>query len=362
MNTLIVATRKALLLYRRSDTGWQLERQAHPGIPCTYAFCDARNQTLWAALDHGHWGQKLHRSRDRGATWEEIAAPKYPEGEKAHVYGGETKAASLEYIWVMATGGLDEPERLYIGTNPGGLFTSVDGGDSWSLVEGLWNHPSRMLWFGGGRDTPGIHSIMVDPRDSSRVQVGISCAGVFETRDGGENWRPQNEGVRCDFLPQDQAKVGHDPHFVAACPSHPDVLWQQNHCGIFRSTDGGETWSDCAPLGTVPFFGFPVAVSQDNPDTAWVVPAISDEVRMAVDGRMRVCRTDDGGKTWREQTAGLPQERCFDLVFRHAMDLTGTTLAMGSTCGNLWISEDGGDQWQVLEHHLAPIYSVRFAP
>lgn len=287
MNTLIVATRKALLIYRRSADGWSLSAEAFPGVPCAYAFCDARNNTLWAALDHGHWGQKLHRSRDRGLSWEEVPAPSYPDGLEVRISGTQTKAATLENIWVMAPGGRDEPGRLYLGTNPGGLFTSRDGGDTWALVEGLWEHPSRKDWFGGGRDTPGIHSILVDPRDSLRLQVGISCAGVFETRDGGGTWTPQNAGVRCDFLPSPSAVVGHDPHFVAASRSDPDGLWQQNHCGIFRSRDGGASWDDCAPPGSVPYFGFPVAVSDTTPETAWVVPAISDQQRMAVGGRMR---------------------------------------------------------------------------
>jgi len=362
VNTLIVATRKALLLYRRTDLGWTLERECFPGVPCSYAYCDPRNQTLWAALDHGHWGQKLHRSRDRGATWEEIPAPKYPDGAQVLVEGGDNKPATLEYIWVMAPGGADEPERLYMGTNPGGLFASDDGGDTWSLVLGLWDHESRDKWFGGGRDTPGIHSILVDPRDSARIQIGISCGGVFESRDHGATWRAQNAGVRCDFLPDPTATVGHDPHFVAASRADPDALWQQNHCGIFRSRDGGETWEDCAPPGSVPYFGFPVAVSDTDANIAWVVPAVSDEQRMAVGGRLRVCRTVDGGRTWRDQREGLPQARCYDLVFRHALDLAGDVLAMGSTSGNLWVSHDGGEHWQALEHHLAPIYSVRFAP
>ncbi len=359
---LLVATRKALLIYRRTGGTWSLERACFEGVPVSYAFCDTRSGTLWAALDHGHWGQKLHRSVDGGATWEELQAPKYPESATLKGGDGDRRPATLEYIWCMAAGGADEPGRLYIGTNPGGLFTSNDGGDTWVLVEGLWNHESRDQWFGGGRDTPGIHSILVDPRDSLRIQIAISCAGVFESRDGGGTWRPQNKGLRADFLPDDSVDVGHDPHLLAACPADPDQLWQQNHCGIFRSRDAGATWEDCAPEGTVPYFGFAVAVSETDPETAWVVPAISDQRRMAVGGRMRVCRTTDGGRTWQDQTRGLPQARSYDLVFRHALDLSGSHLAMGSTSGNLWVTADGGEHWHALEHHLAPIYSVRFAP
>jgi photosystem II stability/assembly factor-like uncharacterized protein len=356
-NTLMLGTRKGLITYERGTTGWKLKDTSFLGIPVSLTHVDSRSATWWACLDHGHWGRKLHRSKDRGNSWEEVAAPKYPEG--AEVKSGV--AAAVRYLWAFAEGGSDKEQTLYVGTEPGGLFESTNGGESFSLVESLWNHPSRIdHWFGGGRDHPGIHSIVVDPRNSDHIYIGISCAGVFETWDRGKTWSVKNQGLRADYLPDPQAEVGHDPHLLVACHSQPDVLWQQNHCGIFRSTDGANTWNDITDPEGPAKFGFAIAVAEDNPDRAWVVPAISDEVRVAVDGAMCVCRTDDGGQSWTDFRAGLPQTDCYDIVFRHALDVQGDTLSFGTTTGNLFLSNDRGEHWDCLNSTLPMIYSVAF--
>jgi len=224
-------------------------------------------------------------------------------------------------------------------------------------VKGLWNHPSRPEhWFGGGRDEPGIHSILVDPRDEKRILVGISCAGVFETKDGGRTWAPRNAGLKARYLPNPDVEVGHDPHLVAWCASDPDALWQQNHCGIFKST-----WVEVTQRKGPARFGFPIAVDAGDPKTAWVIPAVSDECRTAVGGALCVARTENGGKKWEMLRDGLPQEDCYDIVFRHALDLSGDTLAFGSTTGNAYWSDDRGESWREIGHNFPPIYSVRFA-
>lgn len=357
-STLILGTRKGLLCLERKGKEWRVAQEAYRGIPVTYATTDPRTGLLWAGVGHGHWGVKLYRSRDLGATWEEVPAPKYPAG--AEIKAGQP--ATLSYLWMLAPGGMDQPDRLYAGTEPGGLFQSDDGGKSFDLVEGLWNHPSREeQWFGGGRDHPGIHSIIVDPRDSQRLLVGVSCAGVFETRDGGRSWEPRNQGLYASFLPDPQAEVGHDPHLLVACPGHPDLLWQQNHCGIFRSTDGSRSWQDVSQPGGPAYFGFPIAVDHHDPETAWVVPAISDDMRMAIDGALCVCRTEDGGKSWTALRAGLPQQGCYDVVYRHALDISEDRLAFGTTTGNLFVSDDRGESWDCPGNYFPPIYSVRFA-
>lgn len=366
---LLVGTRKGLLTFRPRPTGWALSSVDFAGVPVEYATRDARDGTLWAALDHGHWGPKLHRSTDDGASWSEVRAPAYPEGESFRdPWTGKTDAATLVHIWTLAPGGRDEPGRVYAGTNPGGLFRSDDNGDSWSLVRGLWDHPSRLGvdggrpgWFGGGRDTPGLHSISVHPADSRRIIVGVSCGGVFETTDGGATWTARNQGLPAPALPDPEGETGHDPHHILRVASAPDVLWQQNHSGVFRSTDGGRAWTDVSETDGPVRFGFPIAVDPTDPERAWVVPATSDTERNAVGGRLLVCRTDDGGRSWRQLTAGLPQETAFDLVYRHALDHSGGRLAFGSTTGNLFWSDDSGESWVALGHHLPPIYSVRFA-
>ena len=231
---------------------------------------------------------------------------------------------------------------------------------SWAIVDGLWDHPSREKnWFGGGRDQAGLCSLVIDPRNSNHLFAGISVGGVYESVDGGETWQGRNKGLRADFLPEPFAEYGHDPHCLVAAPSNPDVLWQQNHCGVFRSVDAGQTWSDVSQGGVK--FGFPIVVDEQDPDTAWVVPGVSDEERVAIDGALFVGRTEDGGQTWQHLRNGLPQENCYDIVFRHALDLDGDRLVFGSTCGNLFYSEDRGDSWQSLGNYFPPIYSVRFA-
>ncbi len=357
-STLLLGTRKGLVVYRRKDAGWNIESLHFEGFPVSIAYADERHGRWWACLDHGHWGIKLHHSSDRGQNWEEVAAPAYPEA--AEVKDGV--AATTRYLWAMQQGGAGNPNRLWIGTEPGGLFRSEDAGSSFQLVESLWNHPSRKEhWFGGGRDNAGIHSVLVDPRDEDHIFVGISCAGVFESKDAGQSWEVRNKGLRADFLPNPTAEVGHDPHILKAAPSNPDVLWQQNHCGIFRSIDGATNWQDVSQEGGPANFGFALAIADDNPDQAWVAPAISDTNRIAFDKALCICRTDDGGKTWKASRKGLPQEQCFDIVYRHALAASFDEVVFGTTTGNLFFSNDRGESWEVLSNYLPMVHSVQFA-
>ncbi|MEK7254070.1 MAG: sialidase family protein, partial [Bacteroidota bacterium] len=332
-SSLLLGTRKGFIAYQLKNGRWQMENFSFPGVPVSIAFADERNGSWWACLDHGHWGVKLHRSLDRGATWQEVAAPAYPQGEEVK----EGVPATTRYLWAMAHGGKNFPSKLWVGTDPGGLFVSEDGGENLNLNEPLWHHPSRKDgWFGGGRDLPGIHSILVDPRDENHIFVGVSCAGVFETTDAGKTWEARNKGLRADYNPDPYPEFGHDPHIIVAAPTNPDALWMQNHCGIFRSTDGAKIWQFVSePKEEGPaHFGFAIAVADDNPDQAWVAPAVADENRIAVNGALCICRTDDGGKTWQAKRKGLPQEGCFDIVYRHALATSGEALAFGTTTGN----------------------------
>ena len=262
----------------------------------------------------------------------------------------------------MASAGDDKPGQLWLGTIPAGLFLSTDNGDSFELNRPLWNQPSRKeQWFGGGFDYPGIDSIIVDPRDSDHIFVGISCAGVFESTDAGKSWEVRNKGLVATFLPDPHAEIGHDPHMLVACQSNPDYLWQQNHCGIFKSEDGAKTWQDVSQKEGPANFGFAMAVNDENAEQAWVVPAVSDEIRVALNESLVVCRTDDGGKTWNEFRTGLPQQSCFDIVYRHGLDTTENHVAFGTTTGNLFLSNDYGESWNCINHFLPMIHSVTFA-
>ena len=269
----------------------------------------------------------------------------------------DDKPASLKYIWAVAKRG----NQLLLGTDPGGLFESSDNGNSFSLNRGLWDHPSRKGWFGGGRDNPGIHSICVDPRDENHIYIAISCAGVFETTDGGSTWNPRNKGLKADFLPDPDSEIGQDPHLTVMCPNNPDVMWQQNHCGIFRTTDGAKNWEEITDKNGPADFGFAIEVHPENENMAWVIPGVSDGVRVAIDGKLQVCRTDDGGKTWKSFSNGLPQENCYDIVYRHCLDYNGEDLVFGSTTGNVFVSNDMGENWKCISNYLPMVYSVCLA-
>jgi hypothetical protein len=364
MSQLLVSTRKGLFALERASRGqWRVRHTAFLGDRVSLTLADARDGTWYAALDHGHFGCKLHRSEDRGATWTEIAAPAYPpvpEGVKDVGADGREVPWSLKLIWALAAGGADEPGALWCGTIPGGLFRSADRGSSWQLVTSLWQHPDRKEWFGGGYDLPGIHSIVVDPRDSRRVIVAVSCGGVWQTRDRGETFSLCAKGMTADFMPPERREDERiqDVHRLVQCPSAPERLWAQHHNGVFRSIDDAASWHAIQVPPSV--FGFAAAVHPRDPDTAYFVPAIKDEHRIPVDGAVVVARTRDGGASFDMLRQGLPQEHAYDLVYRHglAIDATGEVLAMGSTTGNLWVSEDAGDSWTCVSHHLPPIAAV----
>lgn len=359
-NKLLVGTTKGLVVFERSDYSWKITKVHFTGLPVSMVYVDSRTNTWWAGLAHRHWGQKLHYSTDEGQQWQSVATPKYPA--LAEVKPG--KRATLKKIWTMSQAGPDKPGQLWLGTEPGGLFVSTDNGQHFELVESLWNHPSRIdenQWFGAGRDFPFIHSIAIDPRNSDHVYIAVSCAGVFETRDGGTSWAPRNKGLVAAYLPNPHVEVGHDPHLLLICQSEPEVIWQQNHCGIFRSTNAGASWDNVTDPRGVADYGFALAIDHEDPDRAWVIPAVSDEVRVAHGLALCVCRTEDGGNTWEPLREGLPQEHCFDIVFRHSLAVNKNTLVFGTTTGNLYISEDFGEHWHCLSSNLARVDYVTFA-
>ena len=354
-----VATRKGLITLAHSgDARWRIEQTDFLGDPVTMVLPDARDGTMYAALRLGHFGPKLRRTRD-GKAWEECATPAFaPAAADA-----TEKPASVDQIWSLEAGGRNEARTLWAGTIPGALFHSRDGGDTWTLVESLWNRPERKEWFGGGYDQPGIHSICVDPRDARHVAVALSCGGVWVTADAGASWHPRAQGMRAAYMPPERAFDPNiqDPHRLVQCQANPEVYWVQHHNGIFRSTDGAASWHEITQVKPSAF-GFAVAVHPQDPDTAWFVPAVKDECRVPVDQKLVVTRTRNGGKSFEVLYLGLPQEHAYDLVYRHGLDVdaSGKRLVLGSTTGNLWLSEDEGDSWHSLAAHLPPIYAVRF--
>ena len=358
-----VASRKGLFAFRRRGSGWNAGAPAFLGQPVTAVLADARDGGLYAALRLGHFGVKLHRSDDGGATWRELAAPAFPALVPAGAASADS-APAVDMIWTLVAGGSDEPGVLWAGTLPGALFRSADRGETWSLVESLWNQPARKDWSGGGYDFPGIHSIVVDPRDQRRLTIGVSSGGIWKSDDAGKSWQQTGKGLRAEYMPEAKAfdPAVQDPHRLAQCPARPDRVWCQHHNGIFRSDDAGATFTEIRPVAPSAF-GFAVAAHPRDPDTAWFVPAVKDECRVPVKGRLVVNRTTDGGRSFTALGDGLPADHSYDLVYRHALDIdaSGERLAIGSTTGNLWTSDHGGERWRHLAGHLPPIAQVAFA-
>ena len=366
MSTFYVGTRKGFFPFSKTDTGWTMGEPSFLGDSVPMFLPDPRDGTLYAAVEHGHFGTKMHRSENAGSTWTELDPPTYPPKpddvpDTINTMSQKVIPWSLEKVWSLEPG---KDGSLWCGTIPGGLFQSTDRGSSWELNRALWDKPERSQWFGGGYDNPGIHSIEVNPADQDDIAVAISCGGVWRTRDGGKSWNQSAHGMFYEFVPGERETNPEiqEPHRTVRCPSAPDQMWTQHHGGIFRTTNDSETWDyidDVAPSG----FGFAVSVHPKDPETAWFVPAKKDEFRYPTDGKLVVNKTTDGGKTFISHDTGLPPSPAYDLVYRHGLDVddSGDLLVMGSTTGSIWISEDGGESWENLSTHLPPIYCVRFA-
>jgi hypothetical protein len=353
---LLISTRKGLFEARKNGGGWEIARRSFLGSPVTLTLADPRDGALYAALDLGHFGVKLHRSDDGGETWEEIAAPSY-EG-----VGDGEDAPSLKLIWALEPGGADEPGVLWAGTIPGGLFKSEDRGASWALNKPLWEAPEREFWFGGGADQPGIHSISVDPRNSKVITLAVSCGGIWQSEDGGSTWNLGGKGLWAAYVPpgEEQDLRSQDVHMISRCTAAPDTIWVQHHNAAFKTDVGYKEVEEIKPEPSV--FGFAVAAHPKDPKTAWFVPGVKDEFRYPVDGKLVVARTMDGGKSFEQLSNGLPDVEAYDLVYRHGLDVdeTGDRLAFGSTTGGVWITENGGDEWSELPARLPPVYAVRW--
>ena len=356
-----VATRKGLFEMRQRRGDWAIERVSFLGEPVSMLLPPQASGRMLAALNLGHFGVKLHASDDAGVSWHELAAPVYPPQPEGEPVAGV--AWKLVQIWALEAGLGAAGGTLWAGTLPGGLFRSNDGGESWQLVDALWNQPGRAEWFGGGYDVPGIHSICPHPLLPAELLVGISCGGAWVSRDDGASWQVQADGMRAAYMPPDLAENPNtqDPHRIVRSPAQPDLLWCQHHGGIWRSGDNARSWQEVtgAPGSS---FGFAVAAHPEQANTAWFVPAVADQQRVPARGALAVNRTRDGGRSFEALRAGLPQRDCYDLVYRHglAVDASGGRLLMGSTTGNLWASDDGGDRWVMVPVNLPPIHAVRF--
>jgi hypothetical protein len=366
----MVATRKGAWLYHgeSSRRSWRADGPHFLGHIISHVVLDPRDgRTLLAAAKTGHLGPTIFRSTDLGRHWKEAARP--PAFPKAQ--GGEPGRVVDHTFW-LTPGHAGEPKTWYAGTSPHGLFRSEDGGDSWAPVAGLNDDPQYRKWMGGPQDGtpdgPKLHSIIVDPRDAAHLYVGMSSGGVHESRDGGRSWTPLVQGLEV-VEDLDPANITfHDPHCVRLCPSNPDRLYQQNHCGIYRIDRPANDWRRIGKSmpKRVGDIGFPMVVHPRDADTAWVFPMDGTSVwpRTSPQGVPGAYITRDGGKSWQRLATGLPEGQAWWTVKRQAMaadsqDPVG--LYFGTTSGELWSSRDEGERWRCMARHLPEIYAVEAA-
>jgi photosystem II stability/assembly factor-like uncharacterized protein len=348
---ILVGTRKGLFLLRGDDgrREWRLEGPMLPGWEIYHAILDPRDGVVYACTNSFAYGPTVHRSRDLGKTWERAESLGLPEN-------GELK---LERTWHVEPGHEEEPNTLWLGGAPGVLFRSDDGGKTWEPNRGLLEHPTRERWQPGAGGMC-CHSIQLDPGDHRRIIVGISAAGVFRSEDGGESWAPANKGTAADFMPDKYPEVGQCVHKVLLHSERPGRLWQQNHCGVYRSDDYGESWERLDGNGLPSDFGFGLALHPRDPDAAFVVPEESAENRVTTDGRLGVWRTRDGGSTWELAADGLP-EPAWVAVLREGMASDGLDPAgiyVGAQSGSIFVSPDEGASWLEAARDLPPVLSV----
>ena len=264
---LIAGTDKGLLVYQKQDRKWKLLDITFVGLPIGAFLQDLTNR-WWVAINHKHWGSKLYVSDNQGENFREVKVPTFPK----------ESGYTLKSIWTIEMQQIGPIERLYIGTEPAAIFYSDDLGESFQELIGLSTHPSRSSWQGGGKGSknPFLHTILFHPVNSNHLTAGISCAGVFQSTDAGNTWYPTNTGLEAFFLPNSSIEVGHDPHSMIRHPKHPNVIWQQNHCGIYRSTDNGNSWENVSDPEGKAVYGFDLVIDEDDIDKAWVIPAQSD--------------------------------------------------------------------------------------
>jgi photosystem II stability/assembly factor-like uncharacterized protein len=343
----LVGTRKGLFVIKGDEERrtWQPEGPLLDGWSVYHATVDVRTGTLFAAANHFVYGPTVQRSADGGKTWirsERLALPAESE-------------LTVNAAWHIAPGRPEEPETLYLGADPGVLFRSDDAGATWEPNRGILEHPTRDRWLPGAA---GIccHSIQLDPGDPERMYVGITSAGTFRTDDGGVTWMPRNKNIAADFLPDPSVEVGQCVHKLLLHPARPERLWQQNHCGVYRSDDRGDSWERLDGNGLPTSFGFPIMLDPADPDKAFVIPETSPEYHYTPGGRLSVYRTADGGQTWEPMSDGLP-EQAWAAVLREASAFDAESLYFGTQSGSFFALAEG-DVWVEAARHLPPILSV----
>ncbi len=349
---LSVSTEKGLFLFTSDENrqDWKIEGPLLKGWSVSDTLLDTRQSaTLFAAVSSAFYGSGLHVSDNLGKSWREIETPpQYPEGSEHEVTA----------IWTVVPGPSNQPKTLYAGVDPAGLFVSRDHGEHWELLPGLSGHPSRGEWM-GGKGGLCCHSVLVDPKNPDRLWTGISAVGVFRSEDGGQSWSTRNDGLEIVVPGEHHKEIGTCVHRLVLDPTNPDRLYQQNHRGVFRSQDGGDSWQRIE-TGLTHTFGFPMVLNPDNPETLFIIPQESDEYRLIPDGVLKVYRSEDAGNSWSPLNEGLPGNS-YTGVMRQAMAIDGHKscgVYFGTVGGQVHYSTNNGNQWQTLPHQLPRINAV----
>lgn len=354
---LLVGTTKGAFLLRSAPARkrWEVGGPYFHGDSVYAMAFDGRDgrHRLWASTYSILWGTVLRSSDDFGKTWR--------TPEEAPIRFPADSGLSLKNIWQIALRD-DRPDAMYCGVEPAALFESHDSGQSWSLVRGLFDHPHRPRWVPGNGGL-ALHTIVCDPSDENRMYVGISSGGAYRTDDGGKTWQARNKGIRVTFTPNKYPEFGQCVHKFALHPSRPERLFLQNHWGIYRSNNAGDSWEDIAS-GVPSDFGFPVLIHPQDPDCVYVIPVESDEFRCTPDGQLRVYRSRNGGGAWEPLSRGLPQRNSYETVLRDGLaadSFDPTGIYFGTRSGRLYGSRDNGKSWETILEGLPPIVCVKAA-
>jgi serine/threonine protein kinase len=354
---LLVGTTKGAFILRSNTNRarWEVGGPYFHGHAVYTMIYDGRGgqHRIWASTQ-SFWGTLLRSSEDFGKSW--------TNPQEASIRFPADTGVSLKNIWQISLGRADEPDVLYCGVDPAALFETRDGGETWSLVRGLFDHPHRPRWVPGNGGL-ALHTIVVDPADRQRMYVAISAGGVYRTNDAGRTWTAQNRGIRVTFMPGKYPEFGQCVHKIVMHPARPERLFLQNHWGLYRSDDSSENWTDIAN-GVPSDFGFAMVMHPRNPDCVYIVPVESDQFRCACDGRLRVYRTRNGGASWEPLARGLPQKQAYETVLRDAMtvdSLDPAGIFFGTRSGQLFGSCDEGRTWNKILDGLPAIVCVRSA-
>jgi photosystem II stability/assembly factor-like uncharacterized protein len=354
----LVGTAKGAFIIRsdKKRKNWKIGKPHFPGESVYAMAYDGRGgkHRLFAATRSFHWGSVIRTSDDFGKSW---SAP-----DRQNVKFPEASGLSLIQVWQIKPGPESDPNLVWCGVEPHALFESHDRGTTWEAVPGLLNHPHRPKWTPGGGGMC-LHTIVPDPSNEKRMGVAMSTGGFYRTDDGGKSWAARNVGVRAEFMPNKHPEFGQCVHKVVHHPSRPSTLFLQNHWGLYRSDDWGDSWRDIAN-GVPSDFGFAMQMHPHDPDTVYIVPLESDGFRCVPEAKMRVYRTKDGGRSWKPLAKGLPQKGAYETVLRDALaadthDPAG--IYFGTRSGKLFASNDDGASWSAISEALPSICCVKAA-